>query len=61
MHKGFLPTEEEVAIARRIVVSFAAAEATGSGVTVVDGRMVDLPIVVRARRLLVLNNGKGED
>jgi len=61
VHKGFLPTEEEVAIARRIVVAFAAAEATGSGVTVVDGRMVDLPIVVRARRLLVLNNGKGED
>ncbi len=61
VHKGFLPTEEEVAIARRIVVAFAAAEANGSGVTVVDGRMVDLPIVERARRLLVLNNGKSAD
>lgn len=50
---AFSPSANEVAWARTIM----AAGETG-GVTVVDGRMVDRPIVRRARRLL---NQAGED
>ena len=35
------PSEEEVDHARRVVAAFAEAEAAGSGVVVVDGRMVE--------------------
>jgi citrate lyase subunit beta/citryl-CoA lyase len=48
----FRPTPEEVAYARRVVAAFDAAEATGAGATLVDGRMVDRPVVERARQLL---------
>jgi citrate lyase beta subunit len=48
----FRPTPEEVAYARRVVAGFDAAAATGAGAILVDGRMVDLPVVERARQLL---------
>lgn len=43
------PTEEEVARARKIV---AAMEAAAGGVCVVDGKMVDLPVLRAAQRVL---------
>ncbi|MFH1833842.1 MAG: HpcH/HpaI aldolase/citrate lyase family protein, partial [bacterium] len=51
---AFSPTEEEVEKARRIVEAF---EAAGTGVVNVDGRMIDAPIVERARRVLAMANG----
>lgn len=48
----FRPTPEEGADARRVVAAFDAAEANGAGAVLVDGRMVDLPVVERARQLL---------
>ena len=48
----FTPTELEVAHARRVIEAAERAEEAGSGVFELDGRMIDLPIVVRARRLL---------
>ncbi|MFF1615506.1 HpcH/HpaI aldolase/citrate lyase family protein [Amycolatopsis sp. NPDC058278] len=42
---GFTPTEAERAWARRVV-------AAGDGVSVVDGRMVDKPVLARARHIL---------
>lgn len=42
---GFAPTEAELAWARRVV-------AAGDGVSVVDGRMVDKPVLARARHIL---------
>jgi citrate lyase subunit beta/citryl-CoA lyase len=54
IHAAFAPTEEDVANARKIVNAFKAAEADGSGAITVDGRMVDLPVVIRARRILAL-------
>lgn len=46
---AFQPTEDELETARRIV---AAADAS-PGVVVVDGRMVDRPVIEMARRILV--------
>jgi citrate lyase beta subunit len=48
----FTPTAEEVAWARRVIEALAAAEREGLGAFVVDGRMVDYPIVERARDTL---------
>jgi citrate lyase subunit beta/citryl-CoA lyase len=50
--RAFAPTPLEVAWATRVVEAFERAESEGSGVVVVDGNMVDRPVVLRARRLL---------
>jgi citrate lyase subunit beta/citryl-CoA lyase len=46
---GFLPPQAEVEWARRVVT--AAAEA-GSNAVRVDGKMVDRPVIERARAIL---------
>jgi citrate lyase subunit beta/citryl-CoA lyase len=50
----FRPTDAEVEYARRVVEAFETAEAAGAGAVAVDGQMVDLPVVERARRALQL-------
>jgi citrate lyase beta subunit len=52
VHEAFRPTPEEMDFARRVDEAFRAAEAGGRGVLAVDGRLVDQPVVDRARRLL---------
>lgn len=54
VHEAFAPGQAELERARRIVAAFAEAAAVGQGVATVDGKMVDLPIVERARRVLQL-------
>jgi citrate lyase subunit beta/citryl-CoA lyase len=49
---AFSPDPAEVALAQRIVTAFAAAEASGVASIQIDGRFVDYPIAVRARRTL---------
>lgn len=49
VHAAFRPGEDELDWARRVVAADAAAQ--GAAVQL-DGRMVDLPVVLRARRLL---------
>jgi len=48
----FRPSDEEVEKAKRLVEAFEEHEAAGIGVFVVDGRMVDAPVVNRARKVL---------
>ncbi len=50
VHRVFRPTDEEVESARRVVEAFEAAPEEGT--MAVDGRMVDLPVVKRARWIL---------
>ena len=52
IHDAFRPSEEELSRARNIVEAFDRARREGRGTTVLDGQMVDLPIVERARRML---------
>jgi citrate lyase subunit beta/citryl-CoA lyase len=51
---AFSPGAEEVEWAGRIVAGFEAGLDRDQGVVVVDGEMVDLPVVTRARRILAL-------
>ncbi|MDL2257913.1 citrate (pro-3S)-lyase subunit beta [Eubacteriales bacterium OttesenSCG-928-K08] len=52
VHRIFLPTEKEITSARRVIRALREAEARGSGVVSVDGRMVDRPVVLRAQRII---------
>jgi citrate lyase beta subunit len=51
----FSPTQVEVAWSRRVVEGLEAAERAGAGAFVVDGRMIDYPIIERAREVLALD------
>ncbi|NPC55597.1 HpcH/HpaI aldolase/citrate lyase family protein [Caenimonas sp. S4] len=54
IHEFLSPTAEEVDWARRVI----AADATSGGAAVqIDGRMVDLPVVLQARRTLARARG----
>jgi citrate lyase subunit beta / citryl-CoA lyase len=49
VHRAMAPSAEEVAWAEEVVSTFKSA---GAGVTVVQGKMVDEPVVLQARRIL---------
>jgi citrate lyase subunit beta/citryl-CoA lyase len=51
-HRGFAPSADEAAQARRVVEQFAEAEAKGVAAIVVDGRLVDYPVMQRAQRIV---------
>lgn len=55
----FSPTAEEIEYAQRVVEAFERAEASGTAAIAVDGRMVDYPIVAKARWLLERARGFG--
>jgi len=52
LNEGFAPDEAEVAQARRIVAAYEEALARGVGAISLDNRMVDVPVVDRARAIL---------
>jgi citrate lyase subunit beta/citryl-CoA lyase len=52
INEVFSPTPDELERARRIVAAFDASQAAGEAVFRLDGRMVDAPVVLRARRIL---------
>lgn len=49
---GFQPSEEERSLAQRIIEAYETAQRNGSGAVALDGKMIDAPIVERARRTL---------
>ncbi|WP_067728615.1 HpcH/HpaI aldolase/citrate lyase family protein [Oceanobacillus damuensis] len=48
----FLPTESELRKARKIVEAYEASQQNGIGAIQVDGKMIDVPVAERAKRLL---------
>lgn len=54
VHEVFTPTEKEVKNAVRIIEAIKEAEAKGLGVIALDGKMIDKPIVERARKVIDL-------
>lgn len=59
INEAYAPTEGEVQEARRVVAAFEEAERAGRGATSLDGRMIDAPVVSRARKLLDLARAAG--
>lgn len=56
VHAGLAPGEAELAWARRVV---DAAESAAGGAVAVDGKMVDRPVLERARRVLAADTVGG--
>jgi len=52
LNRAFSPTEAELDHARALVAAFDGAQAAGNGAFEFEGRMVDEPVVRRARALL---------
>jgi len=52
VNEEYTPREEELAYARKVIALDAEARAQGRGSFQIDGRMIDVPVVVRAERLL---------
>lgn len=53
-HRALAPSAADINWARAVV------DASGTGVTVVDGRMVDLPVLTRAQTILAATAGTSE-
>ena len=52
LNAAFSPTDEEAAQAQRVIDALDAAERDGRGAVALDGRMIDIPIVNRAKKLI---------
>jgi citrate lyase subunit beta/citryl-CoA lyase len=52
LNEAFTPAPEDVAQAKRLIEADAKAAAEGRGSFSVDGKMIDIPVIDRARRLL---------
>ncbi|MBN1237219.1 MAG: CoA ester lyase, partial [Gammaproteobacteria bacterium] len=52
LNRCFSPSDAEIAEAERIVAAFEEAEKRGRGSTSLDGRVIDVPVVKRARAVL---------
>lgn len=52
INRIFSPSEADIAYARKVVDAFGEATERGDGAVAVGGQLVDLPIVLRAQRLL---------
>lgn len=55
----FRPTDAEIAHALKVVEAAREADGKGVGAYVVDGRMIDLPFVIRARAIVASARGLG--
>ena len=52
VNEEYTPSEDEVAYARKVIRMDKEAQAAGRGSFQIDGKMIDIPVVVRAERLL---------
>ncbi|WP_424139563.1 HpcH/HpaI aldolase/citrate lyase family protein [Roseomonas chloroacetimidivorans] len=57
INEEYGPGPEALEKAHRVVEAFEAGLARGTGAVELDGRMIDLPVAERARRLLARANG----
>jgi len=52
VHEVYAPSDGEIAHARRVVQTFDEAAAAGTGMFLLDGRVIDLPVVEAERAVL---------
>ncbi len=55
LNEEFSPPAEDVASARKIVAAYDEAVAAGRGSISVDGKMIDVPVVLRAQEVLAIH------
>ncbi len=59
IHEVFTPDRKDIAYARRVLAVFDEAVSKNSGVIALDGKMIDMPMVTRANRILALAAAAG--
>ena len=52
LNEAFTPSADDVAYAKKLIVADEKAAAEGRGSFTVDGKMIDIPVIDRARRLI---------
>ena len=52
MQAAFTPSDEAIAYARRVVESFEAHQKAGKGAYALDGKMIDMPLLKNAQKVL---------
>jgi citrate lyase beta subunit len=52
INRAFSPSPEEIARAERLLAAFAEQTASGKGAFGFEGKMIDMPLIMQARRIL---------
>ena len=61
MHAVYDPTEKEIEHAKQVLVVYDQAMAKGSGVIALNGKMIDMPMVTRAKAVLAYAKASGKE
>lgn len=56
LNEAFTPTDEEIDRSERMVAAYDAAMAAGDGAVAFEGKMIDVPVVARAERILSIRD-----
>ena len=56
LNDAFTPTDEEIDRSERMVAAYDAAMAAGDGAVAFEGKMIDVPVVARAERILSIRD-----
>lgn len=59
VNEVFAPSQKDIDKARKVVAAIKEAQAKGSGVISLNGKMVDKPVVIRAERVIQLAIASG--
>lgn len=59
IHSVFTPAEKDITYAYRVLDVYDEAMKKNSGVIALDGKMIDMPMVIRAKRVLALAEAAG--
>jgi citrate lyase beta subunit len=60
VQEAFTPSDESVAYARRIVETFEASQKEGKGAYALDGKMIDMPLLKNAQKVLARAKAAGK-
>ena len=56
LNEAFTPTPQEISRAEAMVAAYDAAMAAGDGAVAFEGKMIDVPVVARASRVLAIRD-----
>ena len=56
LNEAFTPTKAEIEKAEKIAERYSAALASGDGAVALEGKMIDLPVFARAKRVLTIRD-----
>jgi len=60
VQEAFTPSDESIAYARRIVETFEASQKEGKGAYALDGKMIDMPLLKNAQKVLARARAAGK-